>query len=307
MQTVGQQSIDATRAALCALSWASARQAEPVHTLRLSHLARAIYPDADSLNDLGVMEDFGEACKLPNGYWLPVRSSLVPLDQAFLLIAPNPMSELCRRVGKCDYTMGLARFCEIDSAPAWPRQSIDHWTRRPAGLRQWTDRQITSHWARLTPTRADSHHLEFYSGLPWKVGQRRRWISVIERRSVDSPDELLLLRERAGGKTVRHFVGTCRGASLVREATLECDLIRLQFGIEMAAGAVIRLQGRRIGSCLRLRITRPFPREERKLISAVCDVAQDEKCTEIGVPGYAEQACCRLLGELGIQVEASDG
>lgn len=158
----------------------------------------------------------------------------------------------------------------------------------------------------LTDTRADNTHLEYYSSRPMQAGQFRRWFPLDRRRGEESSSELLLLRERSGGHTLRHFMGTCHGMSLVREAPLNCDLVRLQMGMEMAAGVTTRLQGRRIGTHLRLRLTRPIPRAERRLLTAVCEITQNEKTTEMVVPGYAERTCCRVLSDLGFEIEASN-
>jgi hypothetical protein len=306
MQTAAHQSIDATRAALCALSWASSIEPQPTHTLRLSHLARAIYPGADSVNDLLLMEHFGEACKLGNGYWLPVRPSLVRLEDTLLIVAPNPLSELRRRIAKCDHARGLLRVCGREVAPSWPEQTVDHWTRRPIDLVSWTRSQMATHRARLVDTRADDARIEFYSPHSLAPG-RTRWIPLAERQGHPQQEQLLLLRERSGGRTVRHFVGECEDSSLRREATLECDLIRLQFGLEKVAGATHRVRARREASCLWLRFSRPLPREERKFLVAACEIVQGEKVIDVAVPQYAESACRSLLSGLGVEIGAEHG
>jgi hypothetical protein len=304
--TSPQYDIDATRAALCSMSWVSARETSPVHTLRITNVARGISRSADVGDSLEKMEDFGEACRLPSGYWLPVRPRLVFLDTAVLLISPNPLSELRRRVGDCEYTQGLGRTCNADLAPSWPHQTVDQWTKRPPSLRQWTEDWLLKHQTQLQPTRADTERLEYYSGQPRSTRSRRRWLPLKERSPSASRDQLLLLRERAGNTTLRYLIGTCRGKNLERETTLQCDVIRLQFGIELIAGSTSPLVIQRMANGLDLKLTRALPREERTLLDAVCKVVKNDKIAEIRIPKYAERTCCNTLAKLGFQIEVRD-
>jgi len=274
-----------------------------VHVQRVRHLAKAIDPDVTVVADLDQLEEFGEACRLSNGYWIPVRPSVVVLDQAALVIAPNSYSELRRRLGNCDHGKGLMRVCPVDACPSWPRQTVDHWLRRPRSLRRWAKHQIGEHRARLMPSRADAERLEFYCGSPSRLGYKRRWVSLRDCRREASSQELLLLRERAGGRTVRHFVGTQCGLELTQEATLTCDLLRLQFGLDMLAGDSQRLRPRRDGEVVWIRLSRPLPKEERKLFVAVCEVIQEDRYIDVGIPGYAEATCYDVLKNLGFAIE----
>jgi hypothetical protein len=299
MLTEAQRSLDACRAALCALSWVSGGRAEPVHVLRIRHLSRAIFPQATTADDLCQLEDFGEACGLSGGYWVPVRPSVIPLADIALLVAPTPDSEFRRLLRTCSHAHGLMRVCPIENAPTWPRQSVDHWMKRPQSLRDWTMRQVAAHSADLQPTRANSDQIEFYCPSPKQMGYRRRWIPLRDRKPDSASDSLHLLRERVSGRTVRRFVGQCSGNEVSHEAILKCDLIRLQFGLEVLAGDTQSLRAQRTGDVLAIALTRPLPREEKKLILALCDVTDNERSTDVRIPHYAEYECRRALGELG--------
>lgn len=305
MLTPAQNSLDATRAALCSLSWITAREVAPVHTLRLGHLARAINPAADVLESLKSINELGEACRFPNGYWLPVRPSIVLLiasDKA-LIIAPNPISELQRRLADCTYTLGFSRSCDLKGAPSWPRQTLDQWMRQPTDLRGWTEHWLKYHRSQLKPTSGDETRLEYYSGHPWSPQNSRRWLPLSERSTGAPRAKPLLMRERAGSVTLRHMIGTCRGKTLEAECQIECDSIRLQFGIEMLEGATTKLVAQRVEGELKFRLPRALPKEEQTLIAALCRVSQFDRFAELTVPRYGEASCLRSLASLGIEIE----
>lgn len=298
-------SVETTRMALCALSYGGNAAANPVHVVRLSNFAHRAAPIATPRVDLDEMSGLCEAVNLGRGYWLPVPPTTVEIGPWTLLLAPHPQMELQRALGIKVDILGLARVHKRKVDLGWMHRSLEDWTRIPQSTAAWTSEQLDRHRSQLMPTRNEGGAVEFYRATPKRRGEDfRRWLPLARAADISPPEALLLCRERDRARSVRHFMGLQTGGELTHETPLACNLVRLQFGLEMHSGGGQRVITERAGSVLRFRLSRPLPPEERTLLAAISRIESNERFSEICIDSEIAAAAFTSLEKLGFEMAA---
>jgi len=298
------ESIEATRMALCALSYEGEDRARAVHTLRLTHFARLACPHAEPRTDLDEMVSLCEVASLDAGYWLPAPPSTVDLGAWTLLLAPHPRKELERGLGLRVDALGLARVHKGRVNVGWPRRTVRQWTRIPADTATWAEAELDRHRIELLATSSDGVRVEFYRAAPRRRDQvPRRWLHLQPGAELPPPGALVLFREINAGRVARHFIGMQKNGRLTHEAPLRCDLLRLQYGLEMLAGGSQLLVAEARGSDLHVRLRRALPPEERVVFVALATLEPGEDFTDIRIPVEVADICFGCLEGLGFRIE----
>ena len=298
------ESVESTRMALCALSCEGDNRARAVHTLRITHFARAACPDAQPRVDLEEMIGLCEVARLEAGYWVPVPPTTVDLGGWTMLLAPHPSKELERVLGVQINCFGLARIYKGRMDLNWPRRTVAHWTRIPADTNIWTQAQLDCHRSELLSTRHEGGRVEFYRAAPRRRGQLpRRWLPLSKSADLPTPETLVLFREFDGSRVSRYFIGMQKDGQLTHETPLRCGLVRLQFGLEMLAGSRQSLSVTQDGTSLKIRLTRALPPEERVLFIALTSVQSSDAFTDIRIPIEVADLCFGHLELLGFEIQ----
>jgi hypothetical protein len=192
-----QEPVEVLRAALCALTYRTAEQFEPVHVMRIRGCCERLGLLEDVVPLLAILRLLREAEDLGDGYWGPTAPRVVKLPGCQLLLSPNPTPELHRWYGTVIKLAGFGRTADAGANLGLPAQTVDDWIGSPSNLALWT-RDILKHAENnLRSTVHPDGPIEVYA--PWRqlAGTdepvRKRWFGLQDLMP-DDGNELLLCR-----------------------------------------------------------------------------------------------------------------
>jgi hypothetical protein len=276
-----REPIEILRTALCALTYRTPHQFEPVYVGRIKSccerfgLSEDVKPYLDILQLLREYEDLG------GGYWTPTPQRLVKFPGCSIVISPNTTSELQRWYPGAIEIAGFGRVVVPGGMVALPEQTADDWIGSPINLTQWVQDQLKYSKENLHPTVHPDGHIEVYRPWTYSTGSgRARWIAL-EEINLDISNELLLCRIK-GFTGSRWFFAITRASRVVEECEVSHDQkLRLLYGLDAMHGTSTEVRAIKVGH--RRGIKLKIPQEERRLLLAL---AQQGECDERGYYEY---------------------
>lgn len=261
---------DVVRAAVHAFAFGSEGNPKPVHITRITSFYRRYVTNGSALEPLRVISLLKEVIALPGGMWLPGVSRAIPLaDSTYLVIAPQPSTELSRVIGGPVSSRLFGRFSSNPVGEPFERQTLADWNDTYSELTSWTKAAFIEAKSHLQTTALAARTIDVCR--TWSTtrdsGSGSRWQRLVERSAI--PNGMHLCKESAEGSATRYFLGDFFKSELVREADLTRDPIRLRFGLEAITGRTVDIRPVVSGSSTEIEMWRRLPVSELMVLAAL--------------------------------------
>lgn len=273
-----REPIEVLRSALCALTYNTPHQFEPVHVRRIKACCERFGLSENVKQYLEILQLLREYEDLGEGYWAPTPQRFVKLPGCRLIIAPNPTTELQRWFGDAIQSAGYARVYIFGSVIALPEQTADDWIGSPGDLSQWTQGRLNYAKNNLRPTIHPDGRIEVY--CPWAHARnpgrvaRKRWVEL-EELDFDENDEPLLCRIKGVAGTTWFFAAT-KAQRVVAECEISHgEVLRLLYGLDALHGTSATLRVIKDGDQRRITLSMTIPEEEQRLLLALAQRGDD--------------------------------
>lgn len=270
--------IEILRAVLCALTYRTPHQFEPVYIGRITSCCERFGLSEDVKQYLEILKLLREYEDLGGGYWTPTPQRLVKFPGCSIVISPNTTAELQRCYPGAIENAGFGRVVVTGGMVALPEQSAHNWIGSPTNLTQWVKEQLISTKEKLRPTVHPDGHIEVYR--PWthltRSGrmEKKRWIAL-EELNLDICDELLLCRIK-GFTGSRWFFAITRASRVVEECEVSHDQkLRLLYGLDAVHGISAEIRVHKMEHLRRIELK--IPQEERRLLLALAQKCEGDE------------------------------
>lgn len=275
---------------------------------------------------LEALQELRDIAHVGGGHWLPTPTRLVALPRErsapgdVLIIGGRSTRDLRLAHPKISLRW-IARVASADEiasdgqsgSTSW--QPLEDWLGMPPeSLEDWTRATLTRALESLAPSSPDVTEFQVYA--PQAASRRPqalRWIDV--QRLAHPPSGLLLCRTGSGhwSSGRRYWLGTVVSTRSARRAEREAeispgDLRRLQYGLDLQAGAPTRVSIARNGGDDILSLPNFIPGEERRLLIAF---GEDVSSVAGRLPlryrfaGGVPPVVLSTLGRLGVVIDSS--
>jgi len=230
------------------------------------------------------LNDLGDLSELRHGYWLPspVRLVELPISGRILVLGGLATQDLGELLSpRIQMPHWISRIIEKDKLPKNVQEDQDYWQslenwlgETVVDLESWTRSRLTEAEENLAQSGSSFRDFEVYSPkLKQREPQFFRWVWSRELRKC--PEETVLCRYRFGvGGPRNYLLGKLTNSEseivLDREFAVQpYDVRRLQYGLDLLAGAPTAAKVKHIGSECELTLRSWVPPEERRLLLAL--------------------------------------
>lgn len=299
-----QEATDIVRSALCALTYRSSGELEPVHVLRIKACCERLGLWGEFKATLSTLHRLRESEDLGAGYWAPTPQRVIKFPGCQLIVAPNPTLEIRRWLSNTIEIAGFGRTISADVAINLPEQAADDWVGSPADIVAWTREKISYAKKNLRPTIHPEGKIEVYA--PWHSSRYegrtewKRWHSLHELLIGDDSEFLLC---RTSGITGRHwFFATTKADRIVAEFEIVRDRLRLLFGLDALNGTSPSVDVLSDGSRQKIVLRMPIPEEEQRVLLAFAQQNEDSEGMSYEFSPHYRPAIEAGLERLGISL-----
>lgn len=273
-----REPIEILRVALCALTYRTPQNFEPVYIGKIASCCERFGLSEDVKQYLEILRLLREYEHLGGGYWAPTPQRIVKFPGCSLVISPNTTTELQRCFPGAIENAGFGRVVVTGRMVALPEQSADNWIGSPTNLIQWTKEQLLSAEVSLRSTVHPEGHIQVYR--PWThllgSGQmlKNRWLAF-EELDLDKCDELSLCRIK-GITGSRWFFAKIRDSRVVEECEVSHDQkLRLLYGLDAVHGTSAEIRVHKMEHLRKIELK--IPQEERRLFLALAQKCEGDE------------------------------
>ncbi len=302
------EAVETVRASLCATSRKSSHIAVPVHINKIAFLAHGLGFTGEIRPVLDILEKLGELQSLQDGFWFPVPTRIIPIENNRLILSALPNMELQRLLGATVISAGYGRIVNGELAKEIQVQPIDQWLGPiPQDLAAWTEILLEKAMQEMQPSVSQNESIEIY--VCWRAidipepWQSLRWKRLVKLR--DLPIEgpfLCRVKNRFGPYT--YLFARIRNSRVYQEAYCDSDLNRLKYGLDIIHKAVNRCEWVRNGNEVEISLPNPLPNSEAKfLLATATDVSGNNLPKKYRFHERFEEAVRSLLIQLGYTIE----